>query len=48
MPKTKPLLVGHDHAAFLARARSRYRFSEAYEALSFEYRIIRQLLEERK
>ena len=39
--------VRHDHAGFLAKARNRKGFSEAYEALDREYHIIRQLLEAR-
>lgn len=39
--------VKHDHQAFLARARARRGFSEAYDALEFEYRVAGQLLEAR-
>lgn len=39
--------VKHDHQRFLAKARARKGFSEAYEALEFEYRVADQLLEAR-
>ena len=39
--------VRHDHAAFLAKARSRKGFDEAYEALAFEYQVADQLLRAR-
>jgi len=39
--------VAHDHAAFLARARSRKGFAEAYDALAPKYEVIAQLLRAR-
>ncbi|MCZ7560449.1 MAG: helix-turn-helix domain-containing protein [Burkholderiaceae bacterium] len=39
--------VKHDHQRFLAKARARKGFSEAYDALEFEYRVADQLLEAR-
>jgi DNA-binding XRE family transcriptional regulator len=39
--------VKHDHEAFLARARSRKGFTEAYGALELEYRVAGQLLKAR-
>src|SRR5436309_1301240 len=39
--------VRHDHAAFLAKARSRKGFAEAYDALAFEYQVADQLLRAR-
>jgi DNA-binding XRE family transcriptional regulator len=39
--------VKHDHQAFLARARSRKGFTEAYGALELEYRVAGQLLKAR-
>jgi len=39
--------VKHDHAAFLAKARTRKGFAEAYDALEFEYRVADQLLKAR-
>jgi DNA-binding XRE family transcriptional regulator len=39
--------VTHDHAAFVAKARQRAGFSEAYDALALEYQVIDQLLRAR-
>jgi hypothetical protein len=39
--------VRHDHAAFLAKARARKSFCEAYDALAFEYQVTDQLLRAR-
>jgi len=39
--------VRHDHKAFLAKARLRKGFSEAYEALDLEYQVADQLLKAR-
>ena len=39
--------VLHDHASFLANARAREGFTEAYHALEFEYRVAAQLLKAR-
>lgn len=43
--KHKP--VRHDQAAFLAKARERAGFQEAYEALALEYQVIDQLIKAR-
>ena len=43
--KYKP--VRHDHARFLAKARQRPGFSEAYEALALEYALADQMLKAR-
>lgn len=43
--KYKP--VAHDHAAFMARARSRKGFTEAYDALELEYQVASQMLKAR-
>ena len=43
--KYKP--VPHDHKEFLAKARARKGFSEAYEALELEYRVASQMLKAR-
>lgn len=39
--------VPHNHEEFLARARARKGFSEAYDALALEYEIANQMLEAR-
>ena len=39
--------VRHNHKAFLAKARARKGFSEAYEALELEYQVTDQLLKAR-
>ena len=39
--------VRHDHAAFLAKARTRKGFAEAYDALELEYQVANQLLRAR-
>lgn len=39
--------VKHDHEAFLAKARTRKGFTEAYDALELEYRVAGQLLKAR-
>ena len=39
--------VKHDHQAFLAKARSRKGFTEAYDALELGYRVTDQLLKAR-
>jgi DNA-binding XRE family transcriptional regulator len=44
MAELKYSPVEHDHQAFLARARSRKGFSEAYDALELEYEVVAQLL----
>ncbi len=43
--KHKP--VRHDHADFLAKARERAGFQQAYEALALEYQVIDQLIKAR-
>jgi transcriptional regulator with XRE-family HTH domain len=43
--KHKP--VPHDHATFLARARTKKGFSQAYDALAPEYEVTAQLLKAR-
>lgn len=43
--KYKP--VAHDHVAFLAKARLRKGFSEAYDALALEYEVANQMLKAR-
>jgi DNA-binding XRE family transcriptional regulator len=39
--------VRHNHVAFLAKARARKGFTEAYDALALEYRVAAQLLKAR-
>lgn len=39
--------VRHDHAAFLARARQRNGFADAYDALALEYALADQMLRAR-
>jgi DNA-binding XRE family transcriptional regulator len=39
--------VRHDHEAFLAKARARKGFTEAYDALELEYLVASQLLKAR-
>ena len=43
--KYKP--VRHDHAAFLAKAKTRRGFAAEYEALALEYEVASQLLQAR-
>jgi DNA-binding XRE family transcriptional regulator len=43
--KYKP--VRHDHQAFLAKARARKGFAEAYDALELEYKVVYQMLKAR-
>ncbi len=43
--KYKP--VPHDRETFLAKARARNGFTEAYEALELEYRVASQMLKAR-
>lgn len=47
MAELQNIPVAHDHAAFLARARSRKGFAEAYDALVPKYEVIAQLLRAR-
>jgi len=39
--------VPHDHAAFLAKAKKRAGFTEAYDALELEYALASQMLKAR-
>ncbi len=39
--------VRHDHPAFLAKAKARKGFAEAYESLALEYELTNQLLRAR-
>lgn len=39
--------VAHDHRAFLAKARTRKGFAEAYDALELEYQVVSQMLRAR-
>ncbi|HRE17911.1 MAG TPA: helix-turn-helix transcriptional regulator [Rhodocyclaceae bacterium] len=39
--------VAHDHKAFLAKAKAREGFAEAYEALALEYELASQMLKAR-
>jgi DNA-binding XRE family transcriptional regulator len=43
--KYKP--VPHDHEVFLAKARARKGFAEAYDALELEYQVASQMLKAR-
>lgn len=45
--RLKHRAVAHDHAAFLAKARARKGFTEAYDALALEYQVAGQMLEAR-
>jgi DNA-binding XRE family transcriptional regulator len=47
MAELKYTPVPHDHKAFLAKARKRKGFSEAYEALALEYELAKQMLKAR-
>jgi len=47
MAEVKYTPVPHDHKAFLARARARKGFSEAYDALELEYEVAGQMLQAR-
>ena len=47
MAELKYSPVKHDHAAFLAKARARTGFDEAYAALDLEYQVVAQLLKAR-
>lgn len=47
MPDLKYKPVRHDHAKFLARAKRRRGFTEAYEALALEYTLADQMLKAR-
>lgn len=47
MPDLKFNPVAHDHPKFLAKARTRDGFAEAYEALALEYQLADQMLKAR-
>lgn len=47
MPDLKFDPVAHDHEKFLAKARAREGFAEAYEALALEYQLASQMLKAR-
>ncbi|MBE7417017.1 MAG: helix-turn-helix transcriptional regulator [Ideonella sp.] len=47
MASLKYTPVKHDHQAFLAKARARKGFTEAYDGLELEYRVADQLLKAR-
>lgn len=47
MAELKHSPVIHDHASFIARARVRKGFDEAYDALELEYKVVAQLLKAR-
>ena len=47
MADLKHTPVRHDHKEFLAKARSRRGFTEAYAALELEYQVVDQLLKAR-
>jgi DNA-binding XRE family transcriptional regulator len=47
MPDLKFNPVTHDHTKFLAKARQREGFAEAYLALELEYQLASQMLEAR-
>jgi DNA-binding XRE family transcriptional regulator len=47
MAELKHSPVVHDHTAFMARARGRKGFAQAYEALAPEYEVVSQLLKAR-
>jgi DNA-binding XRE family transcriptional regulator len=39
--------VSHDHKAFIAKAKAREGFTEAYDALALEYQLASQMLKAR-
>ena len=47
MAELKYTPVPHDQKAFLAKARARKGFSEAYDALALEYQVAGQMLKAR-
>jgi DNA-binding XRE family transcriptional regulator len=47
MPSLKYQPVPHDHKVFVAKARTRKGFSEAYDALELEYQLASQMLRAR-
>ena len=47
MAELEHVPVKHDHQAFLAKARKRKGFVEAYASLELEYQVVSQLLKAR-
>lgn len=47
MPNLKYQPVPYNHEEFLAKARAKEGFSEAYDALTLEYQLVDQLLKAR-
>ena len=47
MANLKHQPVAHDHKAFLAKAKARKGFTEAYDELELEYRVAGQMLKAR-
>jgi DNA-binding XRE family transcriptional regulator len=47
MAELKHRPIAHDHKAFLAKARARKGFAEAYDALELEYQLASQMLKAR-
>jgi DNA-binding XRE family transcriptional regulator len=47
MPSLKYEPVPHDHKSFVAKARARKGFTEAYDALELEYRLASEMLRAR-
>jgi len=47
MAELKYQPVAHDHTAFVAKARERKGFTEAYDALALEYQVASQMLKAR-
>ena len=47
MAELKYTPVPHDHKAFLAKARARKGFTEAYDSLKLEYAVASQMLKAR-
>lgn len=47
MAELKHTPVRHDHQAFLAKAKARKGFEQAYDALGAEYQLVSQLLSAR-
>lgn len=47
MAELKYQPVPHDHKAFLAKARARNGFTEAYDSLAVEYQVASQMLKAR-
>jgi len=47
MANLKYTPIRHDHAAFLAKAKERAGFAEAYESLALEYALASQMLQAR-